>query len=226
MGMAFESIANSKQPPYFLTLINEGKVSNPEFSFYLGRGADGTGANSEMTLGGSDSSKYTGTVTTVPVTTQGYWQVAVDEVVVNGFVDPVDTLLTKGQAAIDTGTTLVLAPLVAATSTFARVPGAIPVPLELINGALEPILYIYPCAESPSIAIDFAGTDFEIAPEDLNLGSLTGDFGTIVGNNTLATILDTLEYCLAGIAADDLQPAENLYVVVSNRLVKGLVKYD
>lgn len=201
MGMAFESIANSKQPPYFLTLINEKKVSNPEFSFYLGRGADGTGKNSEMTLGGRDSSKYTGAFTTVPVTKQGYWQVALDEVVVNGFVDPVDTLLTKGQAAIDNGTTLVLAPLLAATSIFARVPGAIPVPLELINGALEPVLYIYPCAATPKVAIDFGRKDFEIAPQDFSLGSLTGDFASIVGNNTLATVLDSLEYCLAGIAA-------------------------
>jgi hypothetical protein len=35
MGMAFESIANSKSSPYFFTLVNEGKVSPTEFSFYV-----------------------------------------------------------------------------------------------------------------------------------------------------------------------------------------------
>lgn len=214
MGMAFQSIANSGQPPYFKTLIDQGAVSTPEFSFYLGRAVDNTGANSEMTLGGRDSSKFTGAVTKVPVSTQGYWQVALDQVLVSGFADPVDTLATKGQAAIDTGTTLVLAPLLATTTIFARIPGAIPLPLELLNGALEPILYLYPCQSSAIVQIQFAGTSFAINPKDLNLGSVTGDFATLVGNNSLATILDEAEYCLAGIAAFDIDPSQNLYVVV------------
>lgn len=213
MGMAFQEIAESGQPPYFKTLIDQGQVSTPEFSFYLGRASAGTGNNSEMTLGGRDSSKYSGSFTTVPVSKRGYWQIPVDDVVVNNFIDPLDMIATAGQAAIDTGTTLALAPLIAATAIFLRVPGAFPVPLELINGALEPILYFYPCNSNPKIEFVFGGQKFAIAPEDLNFGSVTGDFADIVGNNTLATFLDAGEYCIAGVAADDLRPAENFYVV-------------
>ena len=72
MGMGFQSIAQSGQPPFFQTLVNQGQVANPEFAFYLGRAASGTQDYSELTLGGRDSSKYTGEVTTMPVTTQGY----------------------------------------------------------------------------------------------------------------------------------------------------------
>nr|POF15450.1 aspartic protease [Quercus suber] len=213
MGMGFQSISNSHQPPYFKTLIDQGQVSTPEFSFYLGRAADNTGANSELTLGGRDSSKFTGAVTKVPVTTPGYWQVALDQVLVNGFASVVDKLATKGQAAIDTGTTLVLAPLAAATSIFARIPGAIPLPLELINGALEPVLFIFPCASKAKVEIQFAGKPFAINAKDLSFGTLTGDFADIVGNNTLATVLDSASYCLAGIAGFDIDPTQNLYVV-------------
>nr|POF02597.1 aspartic protease [Quercus suber] len=213
MGMGFQSIAQSKQPPYFKTLIDQGQVSTPEFSFYLGRAASNTGANSELTLGGRDSSKFTGAVTKVPVTMPGYWQVALDQVLVNGKAGALDTLATKGQAAIDTGTTLILGPLAATTSIFARIPGALPVPLALLNGELEPVLYAFPCASIAEVEIQFAGKPFAINAKDLNFGSLTGDFADIVGNNTLATILDSASYCLAGIAGFDIDPSQNLYVV-------------
>jgi hypothetical protein len=78
MGMAFPSIANSKTLPYFFNLINQGKVNPSEFSFYLGRAKSGTAANSEMYLGGRNEAKYTGAFTSVPVTSQTYWQVAID----------------------------------------------------------------------------------------------------------------------------------------------------
>lgn len=213
MGMGFQSIAASGQPPYFKTLIDEGVVSTHEFSFYLGRLADGTGQKSEMTLGGRDTSKFTGTPTQIAVSTPGYWQIPLDGVRVNGIEDPIDAAATKGQAAIDTGTTIILAPLIAATAIFARIPGSFPVPLELLDGELEPVLYAYPCASNPAVDLTFGGKDFVVDPRDLNLGQLTPDFGTIVGNNTLSSLLNEASYCLAAIAAFDIEPAENLYVV-------------
>ncbi|KAK5123298.1 hypothetical protein LTR85_002728 [Meristemomyces frigidus] len=227
MGMGFQAIAASGQPPYFKTLIDQKQVTTQEFSFYLGRAAgefpapmidksnikNGTGAKSEMTLGGRDTSKFTGTPVQVAVSTPGYWQIPLDGVKVNAIEDLVDQIADKGQAAIDTGTTIILAPLLAATTIFARIPGAIPVPLALLGGAVEPILYIYPCAMSPNVSITFGGTDFAIDPRDFNLGQLTPDFGTLVGNATLASVLKKTAYCVAAIAAFDIQPAENLYVV-------------
>ena len=129
LGMGFSTIAESKQPTYFENLIAQNKVQNQEFAFYLGRAKSGTASQSELTLGGSDASKYTGAVTQVPVTTKGFWQVALDQVDVNESADPVSAAVTKGQAAIDTGTTLLLAPTAAATDIFARIPGAFPIPL-------------------------------------------------------------------------------------------------
>lgn len=117
-----------------------------------------------MTLGGRDTSKFTGTPTQIAVSTPGYWQIPLDGVKVGGVEDVVDQLADAGQAAIDTGTTIVLAPLIAATTIFARIPGSIPLPLELLDGELEPILYIYPCSETPDVAITFGETDFAIDP--------------------------------------------------------------
>lgn len=85
----------------------------------MGRVASGTENDSEMTLGGRDSAKYTGDFTTVPVTSQTYWQVALDRVTVDGELAGKDT---PGQAAIDTGTTVVLAPTAAAREIMAKIP--------------------------------------------------------------------------------------------------------
>ncbi|KAF2765687.1 acid protease [Teratosphaeria nubilosa] len=213
MGMGFQSIAASGQAPYFKTLIDEGKVSTPEFSFYLGRAQDGTGDDSEMTLGGRDPAHFTGTPTTIAVSTPGYWQIPLDGVKVNNFEDPIDQVVDAGQAAIDTGTTIVLTPSAALLTIAARIPGAFPVPLALLDGEAEPLFLVYPCAENPDVAITFGGQDFAINPEDFNFGQLTPDLGSILGNNTLSSVLDEAAYCLASVAGFDIDPTENLYVV-------------
>ncbi|KAF2214563.1 hypothetical protein CERZMDRAFT_82538 [Cercospora zeae-maydis SCOH1-5] len=207
MGMAFQSIANSQQPPFFFTLINEGKVSPTEFSFYLGRQKSGTAQNSELTLGGRDSSKYTGAVTSVPVTSQTYWQVAIDAICALP-----QAVCLQLVVLIDTGTTLIVAPYAAAISIFAQIPGSIPLPL----GASIPG-FAYPCASKPQVHLQFAGKNFVVNPLDFNFGTLSEDFGIRLGNDTLSSIICGVvnSYCVAGIAGADLNPTstENFYVV-------------
>ncbi|KAF2720717.1 aspartyl protease [Polychaeton citri CBS 116435] len=214
LGMAFSSIANSGQPTYFETLLKQGTVTTKEFAFYLGRSVDGTGDNSELALGGRDTAKFKGVVTFTPVTQQTYWQVALQSTVVNGKKPLLSSLgidPTKGQAAIDTGTTIILAPTVATASIYSRIPGAFPVPL--ISGSPTITLWAYPCSANPSVAITFASKNFAIDPRDFNFGQLTPGLGDLLGNSTLSSILGDGSFCLGAIASGDLDPTQNLYVV-------------
>lgn len=191
--------------------MSQGVVTADEFSFFLGRAASGTQGQSEMTLGGSDSSKYTGSFTQVPVTTKGYWQTALDNVQVSG-VSAGPT--TKGQSAIDTGTTILLAPTDAALAIFALIPGAFPVPLA--SGSPTITVFAYPCNTKKTVSVGFAGKQFAINPLDMSLGALTPGFASFVGNHKLLeTLLGPLGggFCLASIAGADIDPTENLYVV-------------
>jgi hypothetical protein len=52
--MAFESISQYEAAPVFQTLIAQGQTTNPIFSFKLST------SGSELTLGGVDSSLYSG----------------------------------------------------------------------------------------------------------------------------------------------------------------------
>lgn len=212
-GMAFSEMANSGFTTYFENLIAQKKVAVQEFAFYLGRAASGTGQKSELTLGGRDNSKFSGTVTRVPVTRRGYWQVALDSVNVNG---KSTGAATKGQAAIDTGTTLILAPTAAAVEIYRNIPGAFPVPLDSGSGTQN--LFAYPCNTKASDipALQFAGKSFPIAPSDFNYGQLTNGFAKLIGNSKLLNYILNLLFppvCLGAIVAADLDPSQNLYVV-------------
>ncbi|KUI67760.1 Cathepsin E [Cytospora mali] len=211
-GMAFSSIAQDNGTTFFENLIAAGTVDTDEFGFYLGRLASGTEDDSEMTLGGRDSTKYTGSFTTVPVTSETYWQVALDNVKVDGSVAGKST---KGQAAIDTGTTVVLAPTTAAKEIMNKIPSTFGIPLE------GEVIYVYPCNTSDSYipSITFSGTSFQINPLDFNIGPLEEDDVDmlVLGNKTLAaevsSKLSLEDYCIAGFMGGDISTTENLYVV-------------
>merc|ERR1711959_89571 len=89
MGMAFSSIAG------------DAKL----FGVYLG-GTSGVGG--EMTLGGTDSSHYTGDISYFPVSRAKYWQISVDTFSVGN--------LSKVEGILDTGTSLLVVPPAVMTS--------------------------------------------------------------------------------------------------------------
>lgn len=62
MGLAFPSLSAYGASPFFNTLISNGAVDAGVFSFYL------ASSGSELFLGGSDSSKYSGSITWNSVT--------------------------------------------------------------------------------------------------------------------------------------------------------------
>lgn len=62
--MGFESISDYNANPYFQTLVAENKVASPVFAFKLAT------SGSELYLGGTDKSKYTGSFSYAPVTSE------------------------------------------------------------------------------------------------------------------------------------------------------------
>lgn len=73
--------------------------------FFSYRNPNGT-QGGEMTLGGMDPSHYKGDITYLPVTQQGYWQFAMDEV----DVGHIRVCLGGCQAIADTGTSIIVGP--------------------------------------------------------------------------------------------------------------------
>ena len=90
IGMEYKtaSASNGNVTTFSETLIYQKAVQKPEFAFSFSLEIDDTkkvSGNGEITLGGRDSSKFSGDFVTAPVTKQGNgWNINIDGVQVNG----------------------------------------------------------------------------------------------------------------------------------------------
>ena len=85
LGMGWAQIAVDRVSPPFYNAFEQGLVKENVFSFWLNRDADSEhGPGGELVLGGVDPKHHVGEHTWLNVTREGYWQVAMDDVLVGG----------------------------------------------------------------------------------------------------------------------------------------------
>ncbi|EIM89716.1 acid protease [Stereum hirsutum FP-91666 SS1] len=165
MGMGFKSISDYGANPVFQTLVAEGQVDQPVFSFKL------SSSHAELFLGGTDNSDVSGDFTYVPVTEEGYWQVDLDSVALNG-----NTTVSQISSIIDTGTTQILGDTTNVAAIYAQIPGAALAPEEGDG------IYTIPCDFNSTLSLTFGGTAFSVNASTFNLGQLSSnDSSTCIG---------------------------------------------
>ncbi|KAF8195852.1 endopeptidase [Mycena galopus ATCC 62051] len=103
LGLAYDTISVNGIVPPFYSMIDQGLIDEPVFSFRIGSSEEDGG---EAVFGGIDHSAYTGKLQYVPVRRKAYWEVELEAVT---FGDDVLELENTG-AAIDTGTSLIALP--------------------------------------------------------------------------------------------------------------------
>lgn len=67
IGLAFQELASTQEPPFWQTLANNKLLTDPEMSFWLARDVNPVSATSLapgglFTLGGTNSSLYSGNI--------------------------------------------------------------------------------------------------------------------------------------------------------------------
>lgn len=118
--------------PLWQAMINAGDWSAPEMGFYLTRYLDDAEATDiepggVLTLGGTNSSLYTGAIEYIDMPSdieQSYWLLEVSAVTVQGSSVTINTG-SGAIAAIDTGTTLIGGPSADVKTIYAAIPGAV-----------------------------------------------------------------------------------------------------
>lgn len=112
LGLAFDSISVDYVPPVWYNILSQNLVQQPVFGVWLNRNASDSNGG-ELTLGGVDSTHYTGQVTYIPLTDQDYWRFGLNDILVNG---QSHGFCSSGCKAIaDTGTSLLAGPTKAVT---------------------------------------------------------------------------------------------------------------
>lgn len=106
------TVSNANTVPTFMdNLYSQGSISTEVLgvSFRPESGSDTGDTNGELTLGGTDSSKYSGTLTYFPTlksgTASAYWGISIAS-----FTYGSTTLASSGSGIVDTGTTLIYIP--------------------------------------------------------------------------------------------------------------------
>ncbi|KAI0759859.1 acid protease [Trametes elegans] len=173
MGLAFEALASTNAVPFWQALVNDNQFASPEISFWLARHLDDTNPPQEqaggvMTLGGTNSSLFTGDIEFISLTNANsptFWMLEMTGATVQGK----SVTIPSGDAAlsaIDTGTTLVGGPSDAVAAIYAAVPGSSPVPS--MQG-----FYQFPCSTNVEVSFAFGGKSWPISTSDMNLGRIS-----------------------------------------------------
>ncbi|SPP79962.1 aspartic proteinase A2 [Drosophila guanche] len=155
-GLGYGSISIGGVTPPFYNLVAQGLIKHPVFSIYLNRNGTSATDGGELILGGIDSTLFTGCLTYVPVSQQGYWQFVMSSALLAGH-----NFCTKCQAILDVGTSLIVAPA-AAVAKINQI-------LNVLNPTDTSGVFLVNCStisSLPTMVFTIARNEFPLQPSD------------------------------------------------------------
>jgi hypothetical protein len=151
------TVSNANTVPTFLdNLYSQGSISEEVLgvSFSPESGSDTDDTNGELTLGGTDSSKYSGSLTYFSKLTSGdasyYWGISI-----SSFTFGSTTLASSASGIVDTGTTLIYIP----TSAYNKFLSAAGGKTDSSSG-----LAVFTTKPTSNFGITFGSTKYSLTP--------------------------------------------------------------
>ena len=172
----------STVPTFLDNLFSQGTISTEVLgvSFVPESGSDSDDANGELTLGGTDSSKYSGSITYFPKLTSGqassYWGISISK-----FSYGSTSLATSASGIVDTGTTLIYIPTSAYNSFLSATGGS----TDSTSGLAE-----FSTAPTSNFNIAFGSTTFSLTPAQYLVPSAQYSFYGLTSGKYYAWIND------------------------------------
>jgi hypothetical protein len=161
-------------PTVMNNLLSQGTISTQVLgvSFAPESGGDEDDTNGELTLGGTDTTKFTGTMTFVAHTTASlytdYWGITVSGITFNGA-----SIGASASAIVDTGTTLIYIPTAAYNSFLSASGGKTDAETGLASWTTLP---------TGNFAFTIGGVSFTLTPAQFTIPtSQYADFGLVTG---------------------------------------------
>eukprot|EP01084_Bolivina_argentea_P256060 430979_1 len=152
MGLGFPTISVTRATPVFFNMINQHPNMEKKFAFYLSSTSGNKGA---FTMGGVDTSRFTGELKHTPLTSETYWETHMTKFQIGN-----NTLVSGPQRIIcDSGTSAITAPTEHVSAIAA-----------MLNATqIMPGRYTVSCAAvptMPNLQITIGGNVWEISPSD------------------------------------------------------------
>ncbi|KAI0036005.1 acid protease [Vararia minispora EC-137] len=179
VGLAFPSISKFNASPIFHSLISQGAVDVPEFGIKLAK------TDAELFLGGVNTSLFTGEVTQVPVTQEGFWEINVDSIDVSG-----EPVLTSVESIVDSSVKFISGPKEVIATLYDNIPGS-------RNASdISPGIFTVPCNTTRlDVAFTFNGRQFPVSWDTFNQGPLAEGSEECVGG---AMVLSSVPFLILG----------------------------
>ncbi|KAG8833197.1 hypothetical protein FRC17_011145 [Serendipita sp. 399] len=180
LGLAFGTLARAGGTPWWLRIANGdasergGTLDTRMMSFWFSRyvNAPDMGMNDhaggQFTLGGTNSSLYTGDINYISIMKPvKWWLIPIQAVGIEGG-SSVQVASGEDGAIIDTGTTLVGGEDTVLAEVFAQIPGAMK-STEIPNngGARLNGFYVLPCNSTAVVTLTFGGEAYTYSTADL-----------------------------------------------------------
>merc|ERR1712217_318385 len=150
LGLGWDKISVGGVPTVMNALVKAGELAQPVFGFFLGNNQVG-----ELEFGGVDSKHYTGDFSYVPLSSETYWQVALDGVTLGS-----DSASSTKRAIVDSGTSLLAGPT-ADVNAIAQKLGA--------KSVLGKEWTVDCSKDLPDLSFTLGGKDYTLKKEDLIL---------------------------------------------------------
>ncbi|PIL33581.1 hypothetical protein GSI_04204 [Ganoderma sinense ZZ0214-1] len=179
LGLAFQSLSNIHEPPFVNNAKAQGAIKDAVFGFRIAK------TGSELYIGGTDASQYTGDIEYHSVVgNTGYWQIGGGQLTLGS------TVVSSGmKTIIDSGTTLIYGPPDMVAKLYSNIPGS-----AVYQQNKE--FYTYPCANVPSnITLSWGGKQWTISADNFKAGKADST------------------HCVGAISAKDLGLGDNVWLV-------------
>jgi len=152
LGLGWDSISVDHVPTPMKALIDSAQLEKPVFGFYLANNKPG-----ELVFGGVDPKHVSGDFSYVPLSSEGYWQVALDGVTLGS-----DSVSTTKSAIVDSGTSLLAGPAAEIKAIAAKLGASVVMGKE----------YTVDCSKDiPTLSFKLGGKDFALSKDDLTLAN-------------------------------------------------------
>jgi len=158
LGLGFLSISVDQVAPVWYNIMKQNLVTDHIFGVFLSKNPN-TGPGGELMLGGTNTNYYTGPFTYVNLTSETYWQFAMDNLMLVGSTLSYCTAAKPCKAICDTGTSLIAGPTAEINAINTKL-GAVPFNGEGIFPSCDVI------ATLPNVTVTLNGIKFNLTPKD------------------------------------------------------------
>lgn len=194
-GLAFQSIAIDDVVPPFYNMMDQGLVAQDIFSFWLSDVSYvfANGKGGELMFGGTDPTRYTGDLLWVPLTAETYWEIAMDDFLLDGQSLGWCSAGSPCKGVVDSGTSLLTGP-VDQINALNEALG-----FTVIPGVNEAIVNCSTKASLPDVTYVLNGHSFVLTPDQYVLEPV--DLGPV-------------SECISGFLGLDIPPPTGpLYII-------------